>query len=83
MKLLPGNWFAPPGSNRSGGGGNKPVGAFDGKGRLATLELRHDDRRLEFSRDVREEREKLMEPVQRKGAVDLRVDANFSMSGRV
>ena len=32
----PGNWFAPPGSNRSGGGGNKAVGAFDVKGRLAT-----------------------------------------------
>src|SRR4029077_12055853 len=36
VKLPPGNWCAPPGSNRSGGGGNKPVGAFDGKGRLAT-----------------------------------------------
>jgi hypothetical protein len=31
----PGNWFAPPGSNRSGGGGNKAVGAFDVKGRLS------------------------------------------------
>jgi hypothetical protein len=28
----PGNWFAPAGSNRSGGGGNEAVGAFDGKG---------------------------------------------------
>ena len=24
----PGNWFAPPGSNRSGSGGNEAVGAF-------------------------------------------------------
>jgi hypothetical protein len=29
----PGNWFAPPGSNRNGSGGNEAVGAFDGKGR--------------------------------------------------
>jgi hypothetical protein len=25
VQIPPGNWFAPPGSNRSGGGGNKPV----------------------------------------------------------
>jgi len=31
----PGNWFVPPGNNRSGGGGNKAVGAFDAKGRLS------------------------------------------------
>jgi hypothetical protein len=31
----PGNWFVPPGNNRSGGGGNKAVGAFDVKGRLS------------------------------------------------
>ena len=29
----PGNWFVPPGNNRSGGGGNEVVGAFDAKGR--------------------------------------------------
>ena len=33
VKVPPGNWFAPPGSNRNGGGGNEAVGAFDGKGR--------------------------------------------------
>ena len=33
VQLPPGNWFAPPGSNRSGSGGNEAVGAFDGKGR--------------------------------------------------
>ena len=31
----PGNWFVPPGNNRSGGGGNEAVGAFDVKGRLS------------------------------------------------
>jgi len=36
VQLPPGNWFAPPGSNRSGSGGNKAVGAFDVEGRLAT-----------------------------------------------
>jgi hypothetical protein len=29
----PGNWFAPPGSNRSGSGGNEAVGAFGVEGR--------------------------------------------------
>src|ERR1035441_5179866 len=33
VKRPPGNWFAPPGSNRNGGGGNEAVEAFDGKGR--------------------------------------------------
>ena len=33
VQLPPGNWFAPPGSNRSGSGGNEAVGAFDGEGR--------------------------------------------------
>jgi len=33
VKLPPGNWFAPPGSNRNGGGGNEAVGAFDVEGR--------------------------------------------------
>jgi len=28
VHLPPGNWFAPPGSNRSGGEGNQTVGAF-------------------------------------------------------
>jgi hypothetical protein len=36
VQFPPGNLFAPPGSNRSGSGGNEAVGAFDGKGRLAT-----------------------------------------------
>jgi hypothetical protein len=31
VQLPPGNWFASPGSNRSGSGGNEAVGAFDGK----------------------------------------------------
>ena len=34
VQLPPGNWFAPPGSNRNGSGGNEAVGAFDVKGRL-------------------------------------------------
>jgi hypothetical protein len=29
----PGNWFVPPGSNRSNGGGNEVVGAFGVEGR--------------------------------------------------
>ncbi len=29
----PGNWIAPPGNNRSGGGGNKAVGASGVEGR--------------------------------------------------
>ena len=33
VQLLPGNWFAPPGSNRGGSGGNKAVGALGVKGR--------------------------------------------------
>jgi serine/threonine protein kinase len=36
VKLPPGNWFAPPGSNRSGSGGNEAVGALDVEGRMAT-----------------------------------------------
>ena len=32
MPLLPGNWFAPPGNNRSGGKGNQAVGAFGVEG---------------------------------------------------
>ena len=34
VQLPPGNSVAPAGSNRSGGGGNETVGAFDAKGRL-------------------------------------------------
>jgi hypothetical protein len=34
--VLPGNWFVPPGNNRSGGGGNKVVGAFDAKSCLSS-----------------------------------------------
>ena len=30
----PGNWFAPPGSNRSSGGGNKAAEAFGVEGRI-------------------------------------------------
>jgi hypothetical protein len=33
VQLPPGNWIAPPGSNRNGGRGNDAVGAFDGKDR--------------------------------------------------
>ena len=32
VRSPPGNWVAPAGSNRSGGGGNEAAGAFDGKG---------------------------------------------------
>jgi hypothetical protein len=35
VRSPPGNWVAPAGSNRSGGGGNEAAGAFDGKGRNA------------------------------------------------
>ena len=33
VKVPPGDWFASPGSNRSGGGGNEAAEASDGKGR--------------------------------------------------
>ncbi len=33
LKVPPGNWFAPPGSNRSGSGGNEAAGASDVEGR--------------------------------------------------
>jgi hypothetical protein len=33
-KVPPGNWFAPPGSNRSSGGGNETTEASDVKGRF-------------------------------------------------
>ena len=36
VQFPPGNWFAPPGSNRGGSGGNKAVGALGVKGRMAT-----------------------------------------------
>jgi len=35
VRIPPGNWFAPAGSNRSDGGGNEAVEAFDAKGRSA------------------------------------------------
>jgi len=34
VQLPPGNWFAPPGSNRSGGKGNRTVGAFGVEGHV-------------------------------------------------
>ena len=37
VQVLPGNWFVPPGSNRSGGGGNKAVGASGVEGRYGDL----------------------------------------------
>jgi len=37
VQLPPGNWFAPPGSNRNGGGGNEAVGASGVEGRLGDL----------------------------------------------
>ena len=33
VQVPPGNWFAPPGSNRNSGGGNEAAEAFDVKGR--------------------------------------------------
>jgi hypothetical protein len=33
VEVPPGNWFVPPGSNRSSGGGNEAAGAFGEKGR--------------------------------------------------
>ena len=33
--VLPGNWFVPPGNNRSSSRGNEAVGAFGVKGRLS------------------------------------------------
>jgi len=40
VQLPPGNWFVPPGSNQSGGGGNEAVGASGGEGLgdLASME---------------------------------------------
>ena len=37
LKVPPGNWFAPPGSNRSGSGGNEAAGASDVEGRFRRL----------------------------------------------
>src|SRR5262249_61316239 len=36
VQLPPGNWFVPPGSNRSGSGGNEAVGAFGVEGHVVT-----------------------------------------------
>ncbi len=37
VQVPPGNWIAPPGSNRSGGEGNEAVGAFGVEGRVGDL----------------------------------------------
>src|SRR5215470_19507326 len=37
VQVPPGNWFAPPGSNRSGGGGNETVGASGVEGHVGDL----------------------------------------------
>src|SRR3989442_8573700 len=37
VKDPPGNWIAPPGNNRSGGGGNKAARAFGVEGRIKRL----------------------------------------------
>ena len=37
VKVPPGNCFAPPGSNRSGGEGNEAVGASGVEGRIGDL----------------------------------------------
>ena len=37
VKFPPGNWFAPPGSNRSGSRGNEAAGASDVEGRSGDL----------------------------------------------
>ena len=38
-KVPPGNWFAPPGSNRSSSGGNEAAEASDVKGRVGDLAI--------------------------------------------
>ena len=40
MKVPPGNWFAPPGSNPSSGESNEAAEASDGKGRFRRLSER-------------------------------------------
>jgi len=37
VRVPPGSWFAPPGSNQSGGRGNEVVGASGVEGRLGDL----------------------------------------------
>ena len=37
VKVPPGNWVAPPGSNQSGGGGNEAVGASGVEGHIGDL----------------------------------------------
>ena len=39
MQIPPGNWIAPPGSNRSSRGGNESAGAFDVTGRVGDLAI--------------------------------------------
>jgi hypothetical protein len=47
----PGNWIAPPGSNRSGGGGNKAAGAIAGHhAETRVRPLAHDKERYSHSR---------------------------------
>jgi hypothetical protein len=37
VQIPPGNWVAPPGSNRSGGGGDEAAEAFGVEGRVGDL----------------------------------------------
>ena len=39
VQIPPGNWIAPPGSNRSGRGGNESAGAFGVEGRVGDLAI--------------------------------------------
>ena len=39
VRIPPGNWFAPPGSNRSSSGGNEAGEASDVKGRVGDLAI--------------------------------------------
>ena len=39
VQIPPGNWIAPPGSNRSGRGGNEFAGAFGVEGREGDLAI--------------------------------------------
>ena len=39
MRVPPGNWIAPPGSNRSSRGGNKSAGAFGVEGCIGNLAI--------------------------------------------
>ena len=39
VQIPPGNWIAPPGSNRSSRGGNESAGAFGVEGRIGDLAI--------------------------------------------